>query len=452
MPTSSLRNVPLEHDLGVRGHLEVDRLAAHELDGLAAQEPGEHELVDVLRERCARRVRGHGIEPDGDRDRDPPVLGGEQVGSAVLVQLPVHERRAAVDHLHPVHADVAAAGLRILRDHGREGDERRGVARPAALDRQAAEIDVVALVEHLLARRFRDDLRPCVRDRLQLEQTSDLLAQTLRRLEVEDVADLRGGVVEPLDPERQAHAPLRAELVDEERVLRALRVLEQERRPARLHDPVDNLRDLEVGIGLGGDAPQLALALEEGDPGAEVTGRRRHGAFSLGRGRRGLGDLVAARAAAGVASCASASSRGRRGPPRRRTRDRRRASRARSPSPPPRPSSRSRARRWSAASIAATLDDEPGMRGERRVDRFVSGGGPGDLFEAARVAALAHRGRAPRRDRRARGRTRSPPTQRRRRSSPRRATARRARSARRGRRRRRRHPISATRTSPCAYR
>ena len=51
----------------------------------------------------------------------------------------------AVDHLHPVHADVADARLRVLRDDGRQRDERRGVARPAALDRQSPEVDVVAL-------------------------------------------------------------------------------------------------------------------------------------------------------------------------------------------------------------------------------------------------------------------------------------------------------------------
>ena len=78
-----------------------------ELDRLAAQEAREHELVEVLRERRARRVGRHRIEADRDGDGDAPVLGGEEIGAAVLVHLPVHERRGAVDHLHPVHADVA---------------------------------------------------------------------------------------------------------------------------------------------------------------------------------------------------------------------------------------------------------------------------------------------------------------------------------------------------------
>ena len=79
-----------------------------------------------------------------------------------------------------------------------------------------------------------------------------------------------GDVVEPLDAEGEAHPPLGAELVDQQRMLGALRVLEQERRPAGLDRAVDDLRDLEVGIDLGGDADELALALEQRDPVAEV--------------------------------------------------------------------------------------------------------------------------------------------------------------------------------------
>ncbi len=123
----------------------------------------------------------------------------------------------------------------------------------------------------LLARPFGDRLRHRVRDRLQLEQALDLLPDPLRRLHVEHVAELGRGIVEPLDAERETHAPLAAELVDQERVLGALRVLEQQRRTARLDDAVDDLGDLEVGVDLGRDAAKLALALEERDPLAEVS-------------------------------------------------------------------------------------------------------------------------------------------------------------------------------------
>ena len=153
--------------------------------------------------------------------------------------------------------------------------------RPAALDRKPAEIDVGALVEDLLTRRLRDRLRPRVRHRLQLEQPADLLAEPLGRLHVEDVAELRRRVVEALDAERHAHALLSAELVDQKRVLRALGVLEEKRRPAGLHHPVHDLGDLEVGVDLGRDAAQLARALEERDPLAEVSRRAWHGRVSL---------------------------------------------------------------------------------------------------------------------------------------------------------------------------
>src|SRR5262245_58528202 len=58
-------------------------------------------------------------------------------------------------------------------------------------------------------------------------------------------------------------------------MLRALRVLEQERGTARLHGAVDDLRDLEVGIDLRAHADELALALEEIDPFTEVADHRR---------------------------------------------------------------------------------------------------------------------------------------------------------------------------------
>ena len=50
----------------------------------------------------------------------------------------MHRRRARAEHLHAVHADVALPVARVARDHGRQRDERPGVARPARLHRAAA--------------------------------------------------------------------------------------------------------------------------------------------------------------------------------------------------------------------------------------------------------------------------------------------------------------------------
>jgi hypothetical protein len=133
-----LLDVALEDDLGIGRHLEVDGLRLHELDRLTAKEPGQHELVDVLGQRRACRVRGDRIEPERDRDLDPPV-GRQIVGAAVLVDLPVHRRRAWAELLHSIHADVARPRPRILRDDRRQRDERRRIVGPARLDRQQIE-------------------------------------------------------------------------------------------------------------------------------------------------------------------------------------------------------------------------------------------------------------------------------------------------------------------------
>src|SRR3954469_24784814 len=196
-----LLDVALEHDLGAGGHLDADADALDELDRVATQEARHHQLVDVLREGRARRVRRDRIEAKRYGDLDTAV-GREVVGASVLVDLPVHEGRVPVDELHPVHADVAAAGLRIVGDHGRECDERRRVARPAALDREEPEIDVVAAQHDLLARALADRLGAGVGDRLELSQPPHLLEQPFGRLHLEDVGDPLRHVVKALDPER----------------------------------------------------------------------------------------------------------------------------------------------------------------------------------------------------------------------------------------------------------
>ena len=221
-----------EHDLRVSRHLEVDGLALDELHGGALQKTGDHQLADVLREWRARGVRGDRVEAESDGHRDLPVRCCPEISAAVLVDLPVHERRAPVDLLHAVHADVADAGLLVLCDHGRQRDERRRIERPAALDREQVEVDVVARQDDFLAGRLRDLLRHRVGDRLELAERAHLVDKTLWRRQLEDLTELVGEVVELLDAECQAHPLLGTELVDQERMRCTLRVLEQERRAA----------------------------------------------------------------------------------------------------------------------------------------------------------------------------------------------------------------------------
>jgi hypothetical protein len=100
-------------------------------------------------------------------------------------------------------------------------------------------------VEHeLLAGPGADTFRHRVGEPLQLAEAFDLFDDPLRRLHLEHVPEPGSDRVEGRLAEGQAHAPLRAELVDQQRVFGVLDVREEERRPARFHRAVDDLRDL----------------------------------------------------------------------------------------------------------------------------------------------------------------------------------------------------------------
>ena len=96
------------------------------------------------------------------------------------------------------------------------------------------------------------------------------MREPFRGLQLEDLRQLGCYVVERLDAEREAHAPLGAELVDQERDRAALRPFEEERRAAGAHGPRDDLRHLELRVDLRGDADELTFSLEQADPLAEV--------------------------------------------------------------------------------------------------------------------------------------------------------------------------------------
>ena len=147
----------------------------------------------------------------------------------------------------PVFGSFVMTAGSVMNGAGSPGQQRWIGSRPRSTSAPSRKTSWHGAFETVFGQR--------VGDRLQLEETLDLLAKPLRRLHVEDVAELGGRVVERLDAEREAHAPLGAELVDEERMLRALRVLEQKRGPAGLDDAIDDLGDLEVGVDLGRDAP-----------------------------------------------------------------------------------------------------------------------------------------------------------------------------------------------------
>jgi len=90
-----------------------------------------------------RRV---GAQGDGDGKRFVrvrlPMLA--KIQRAAAMRQPAHDHLVRGDHLLAVDAEVLALLVRAAGDGQPPGDQRRHVARPAVLDRQAAQIDVGA--------------------------------------------------------------------------------------------------------------------------------------------------------------------------------------------------------------------------------------------------------------------------------------------------------------------
>lgn len=153
-------DIALENDLRCGWHLDVDRLALDHLNGFMAQEAAKTissmsrgsgavaayvttgSVPMATAARCARR----------------PVLHVTEILCAVLVDVPVHARRLAVILLQPVHADIALARLRILREDERQRDERAAIIRPALEDGDIVKARVLCL-DDFLARRVLDVFR-----------------------------------------------------------------------------------------------------------------------------------------------------------------------------------------------------------------------------------------------------------------------------------------------------
>ncbi len=196
------------------------------------------------------------------------------------------------DHLLPVDAEVLPRLVRSARHREAPGDERADVVGPAGLHRQAREVDVGALPHDLLARRGAPLLRRHVHHLHEHRpRVLPRVLQPLRRLglleEREQLADfaqrLDGLLAHP-----QRDAPRRAEEVAEHRnpraparSIEALRLLEQQRRAARLQHAVADFGHLEPRVDLDADALQLAAAFELRKEIAEV------GVFHRDARRRG---------------------------------------------------------------------------------------------------------------------------------------------------------------------
>src|SRR2546428_1812914 len=265
----------LDDDLGRRWHVEVHRLATHELGRLPTIGAHHVPLADSGQDRRYGEERNDGVPADdAGHGHGLATLGVlDEVVTPVLAALHEQHRRrvlladhAAVDPgVH--HARVGVAGP--------DRRERVNVA-PALFevplrDRELGLIDAIAPLDVLLHRAgANDDGRNLL---------AILLHHVLHELAVRHVLG---------KAEREREAPAVTENAgDELRAaagLVALDLLEEQRRALLLQHAARDGADLAIPVHLGRDPAQLALLVEPAEPLTQVhEGHRRSPLFNRAR-------------------------------------------------------------------------------------------------------------------------------------------------------------------------
>ena len=132
--------------------------------------------------------------------------------------------------------------------HARQCDEPPAVIRPALQNRKLAQVKTF-FENDLFARRiFRAHrLGKGACERAQLRQHLQLVQEAFRSLQVQQAADALGDLVQPFDAQSHCHAPLAAELIDEDLVAGvAFHLFKKQRRAAAFGDAVSDLGDLKL--------------------------------------------------------------------------------------------------------------------------------------------------------------------------------------------------------------
>ena len=276
-------DVALEHDLRVRGHLQIDGFALHQLDRRLAKKTGDDVLLNLGWRghdggECRRRVGadsdrnlhalaaqigcGHGRHA-GDRSRRARAAascgrhdidaGSRRASRCIcsrrhaqplaevlgrhLLPLPVHPSGLAVVDLHAVHAHislaVAVAPAWISGDDQRQCDEAATVHGPALQYGKVEHAEAIApddlLTQRLACRHDFGEVLPYLG---QYGQHLQLAQHAFGRLHLHERLDAACDLVQTRCLKRHLHAAAAAELVHQHaRAGIALDALEEQRRP-----------------------------------------------------------------------------------------------------------------------------------------------------------------------------------------------------------------------------
>src|ERR1039457_1122786 len=300
-------HVAFEDDFAGCGDFQVDGFTFHQIDGGSAEEAGDQVFLNLGRRRNDRGKRHGRFGADGDGDFHlaawTVAFGKNAAAGAArhdvhgsgfsvdrrshaltcvfsrnFLTLPMHSRRTFVVDLHPVHPQIAFPRLGVARGDQGESDETPGIFGPALQDGEIEQGEIVAL-DDLFAgaggHRAREELSGFRQQRKHLE----LVEETLGRFDIHEHADAGGDLVEGIDAERELHAGIGSELVDEELGAgMTFEILEEKCGATKLsgfartdsrglsphvrfRDTVGDFGDFKDGISFGLDALQLSGAV-----------------------------------------------------------------------------------------------------------------------------------------------------------------------------------------------
>ncbi len=175
-----------EHDLGAGRHLQVRAATFDQLGALAAQQAGKGVLGQAVGYRRYRAQNGRRVGAQHHRNGEGLTgvlfLPLTKVQSTAAVAQPAHDDLVAADHLLAIDTQILPFLVRPLGNHQAPGDQRAGIARPAGLDRNAAQIDIVTFKHLRLAGGVAQDLGRHVDDFLEDRQLAPGVFQPLRRI------------------------------------------------------------------------------------------------------------------------------------------------------------------------------------------------------------------------------------------------------------------------------
>ena len=259
-----------QQDFGAGRCVEARQRAVPELATLAAQQAGKFVLAQGIGYRRNRCQQGGRIGTERHQDRERLVRSRcDVVGiieRAAAVRKPAHDQRVRADQLLAVDGDVLSGLTRAAGDHQAKGDQPCDVLRPAALNRQQPEIDILAVQHRVFECRGGQHAGCHMRE---LRQFRPALQGRAQRRRPARFLDRSQQFAQFLQRSQRASAECRldtscsAEQVAEQRNVRASRLLEQQRRTIRLKRAQAEGRAFQFGIDRLGDALELALVVQQ---------------------------------------------------------------------------------------------------------------------------------------------------------------------------------------------